>query len=112
MTGQRDFGGEPLRVAVVGAGGWGEQHARIFSRRPDTTLVGVVGRNRDKTDARAAAYLTEGFTDIDTMLDSAEPDLVSVCLPNEEHFEVTRHLLERRVAILVEKPLTSKCSSR
>ena len=105
MTGQRDFGGEPLRVAVVGAGGWGEQHARIFSRRPDTTLVGVVGRNRDKTDARAAAYLTEGFTDIDTMLDSAEPDLVSVCLPNEEHFEVTRHLLERRVAILVEKPL-------
>ncbi len=35
----------PLRVAVVGAGNWGEQHARIFARRPDTDLVGVLGRN-------------------------------------------------------------------
>ena len=29
-----------LRVAVVGTGVWGEQHARIFARRPDTDLVG------------------------------------------------------------------------
>ncbi len=32
---------EPLRVAVVGVGGWGAQHARIFAERPDTRLVGV-----------------------------------------------------------------------
>jgi predicted dehydrogenase len=94
-----------LRVAVIGAGGWGEQHARIFSRRSDTALVGVVGRTKDKTDARAAAYGTEGFTDIDAMLDSVRPDLVTVCLPNEGHFAVTKHLLERGVPLLVEKPL-------
>ena len=95
----------PVTVAVVGAGGWGEQHARIFSRRPDTTLVGIVGRSAEKTDARAAAYGTVGFTDLDTMLDAVAPDLVSVCLPNEQHFEVTRHLLQRGVPLLVEKPL-------
>jgi predicted dehydrogenase len=94
-----------VRVAVVGAGVWGEQHARIFARRPDTELVAIVGRNREKTDARAAAYGTEGFTDIDLMLDTAHPDLVTVCLPNEQHFGVTRHLLERGTSLLVEKPL-------
>ena len=96
---------DALRVAVVGAGGWGEQHARIFSRRSDTDLVAVVGRNRERTDARAAAYGTRGFTDLGAMLDTVQPELVTVCLPNEEHFEVTRQLLERGTPLLVEKPL-------
>lgn len=94
-----------LRVAVVGVGGWGEQHARIFSRRRDTKLVAVVGRTREKTDARASAYGTTGFTDVDEMLDVVHPDLVTVCLPNEGHFEVTKHLLRRGTPLLVEKPL-------
>lgn len=81
---------DALRVAVVGAGGCGEQHARIFSRRADTNLVAVVGRTRDKTAARAEAYGSTGYTDIDEMLDVEHPDLVTVCLPNEDHFEATK----------------------
>ena len=94
-----------LRVAVVGTGGWGEQHARIFSRRADTELVGVVGRDPGRTAARAAAYGTQGFTDIDEMLAVTKPDLVTVCLPNEAHFEPTLHLIRAGVPLLVEKPL-------
>ncbi|GHF22745.1 Gfo/Idh/MocA family protein [Pseudolysinimonas yzui] len=94
-----------MRVAVVGTGGWGEQHARIFSRRPDTELVGVLGRDPDRTAVRAAAYGTLGFTDLDVMLERARPDLVTVCLPNEQHFEVTLRLVKARVPLLVEKPL-------
>lgn len=95
----------PLRVAVVGAGGWGQQHARIFSRRRDTELVGIAGRTPERTHARAAEWDTQGYTDLDTMLDQARPDLVTVCLPNEAHFEPTLHLLQRGVPLLVEKPL-------
>lgn len=95
----------PLRVAVVGTGGWAQQHARIFSRRHDTELVGVVGRNVKRTNDRAAAYGTQGFTDIDQMLDQAKPDLVTVCLPNEAHYEPSLHLLKRGIPLLVEKPL-------
>ena len=39
------------------------------------------------------------------MLDAERPDLVTVCLPNEGHFEPTLHLLRRGVPLLVEKPL-------
>ena len=96
---------DALRIAVVGAGAWGAQHARIVSRRRDTALVGIVGRDPDRTAARAATFDTAPFTDLDTMLDEARPDLVTVCLPNEAHFAPTLHLLERGVPLLVEKPL-------
>ena len=94
-----------LKVAVVGTGAWGAQHARIFSRRADTELVGIVGRDRAKTAARAEAYGTRPFTDIDEMLAAARPDLVTVCLPNEAHFGPTLQLIRAGVPLLVEKPL-------
>lgn len=94
-----------MRVAVVGTGGWGEQHARIFSRRPDTELVGVLGRDPERTSTRAAAYGTQAFTDLDAMLAQTQPELVTVCLPNEQHFDVTLRLVQVGVPLLVEKPL-------
>src|SRR4051812_21435301 len=96
---------EPIRVAVVGTGGWGEQHARIFSRRPDTELVAVVGRDAARTETRAAAYGTTAYTSVDTMLEAAAPDLVTVCLPNEQHYDITLRLVRAGVPLLVEKPL-------
>lgn len=96
--------GTRLKVAVVGTGAWGEQHARIFSRRPDTTLAAVVGRTPEKAQARAWAYGATAYTDVDRMLDAEQPDLVTVCLPNEGHFAPTLALIERGVPLLVEKP--------
>jgi predicted dehydrogenase len=69
------------RVAVVGPGGWGRQHARIFGSRPDTELVAIVGRGSERVQAQAQAARTAGFTDIGAMLDAVQPDLVSVCAP-------------------------------
>ena len=105
MTSGQVSNADAVRVAVVGAGGWGEQHSRIFSRRPDTHLCAVVGRSEDRTRARAGAYGAAAYTDIDAMLDRERPDLVTVCLPNEEHFPTTLHLLQRGMPLFVEKPL-------
>ncbi|MBG0566433.1 Gfo/Idh/MocA family protein [Actinoplanes aureus] len=96
----------PVRVAVVGTGQWwGRQHAELFARRADTTLVAVVGRDPQRTAVRAREAGTRGYTDIDEMLDRERPDLVSVCLPNEGHFEPTLRLIRAGVPLLVEKPL-------
>ena len=94
-----------LRVAVVGAGGWGEQHARIFARRPDTELVAIVGRTPQRAAARAAAFETTAYTSIEQMLHEARPDLVTTCLPNEGHFAPTLELIRHGMPLLVEKPL-------
>jgi predicted dehydrogenase len=95
----------PLRVAVVGPGGWGHQHVRIFRGRPDTELVAIVGRDPDRTKLQAAVDHTHGYTRIAEMLDAEQPDLVTVCLPNEHHFGPTLELLQAGVPLLVEKPL-------
>ena len=95
----------PVRVAVVGAGGWGAQHARVFSSRTDTELVAIAGRSPERTAARAADFGVPPYTDLQRMLDETQPDLVSVCLPNEGHFEPTRELLLAGADLLVEKPL-------
>jgi myo-inositol 2-dehydrogenase/D-chiro-inositol 1-dehydrogenase len=95
-----------LRVAVVGTGDWwGRQHAELFAGRPDTTLVAVVGRDPDRTAARASAYGALPYVDLDVMLERHRPELVSVCLPNEAHFEPTLRLIRAGVPLLLEKPL-------
>lgn len=94
-----------LRVAVVGAGDWGFQHARIFTSRPDTQLCAIVGRTPERTQRRADAFGTTAYTDIDTMLGRERPDLVTVCLPNLEHFAPTLQLIQAGYPLLVEKPL-------
>jgi predicted dehydrogenase len=97
---------KPIRVAVVGTGEWwGRQHAIAFSSRTDSQLCAVVGRTKERTDRRAGEFGVPGFTDLDEMLDRAQPDLVSVCLPNMGHFEPTLHLIEAGCSLLVEKPL-------
>jgi len=40
-----------IRVALVGAGGWGYQHARVFAARDDVELCAVAGRTEARTKA-------------------------------------------------------------
>lgn len=95
-----------LRIAVVGTGEWwGYHHARIYHSRPDTELVGILGRVQAKADARAAEFGVSGYSDLTRLLEQEQPDLVSVCLPNEAHFETTLALIEAGVPLFVEKPL-------
>jgi len=102
-------GAPPTRVAVVGTGAWwGLQHANVFSTRPDTKLVAIVGRDPVRTAARATAYGVPSYVDIDEMLDRERPDLVSLCLPNEGHFEATLQVIRAGFPLLVEKPLVFK----
>ncbi len=96
---------ESTRVAVVGAGVWGRQHARAFSDRTDTHLCAIVGRTQARTEARALAYGVQPYTSIDQMVQEQQPDMVSVCLPNEMHFETTLQLIRHGIPLLVEKPL-------
>ena len=94
-----------MRVAVVGAGGWGEHHARIFARRPDTELVAILGRTPERTQARAERYGTTAYTDLELMLERERPELITVCLPNEDHYDLTLKLVRTGLPLLVEKPL-------
>ncbi|MFN8444842.1 MAG: Gfo/Idh/MocA family oxidoreductase [Caldilineaceae bacterium] len=94
-----------IKVALVGAGGWGKQHARILSAHPEVEFCAIAGRTAEKTQARAAQYGVRAYLDVGEMLDKERPDLVSLCLPNQGHFEATLQVIEAGYPLLVEKPL-------
>jgi myo-inositol 2-dehydrogenase / D-chiro-inositol 1-dehydrogenase len=94
-----------VKVCLIGAGQWGRQHARVFSQRQDVTLCAVAGRSLEKTQTRAAEFGLRAYTNVLEMLEREKPELVSLSLPNLEHFEATMQVIQSGYPLLVEKPL-------
>ncbi len=92
---------QPLRVAVIGLGAMGANHARIYGEMPGVELA--AGADPDASRAASAPR----FDAYEAMLDEARPDAVSVCVPTLAHFEVAAACIERGIPVLVEKPLAA-----
>jgi len=94
---------EPLRVAVIGLGAMGANHARVLRELPDAELVAVA----DVDEARLDGLPTKGYGDHRALLASEQPDAVSIAVPTRLHLEVALDCIERGVAVLVEKPIAA-----
>jgi predicted dehydrogenase len=94
---------DPLKVAVVGVGHMGRNHARIYAELDGCELVGVVDKDLDRARQVAGQHggqAVSRFADLASSVDAA-----SVAVPTVYHAEVAIPLLERGIAVLVEKPL-------
>ncbi|MSU78621.1 MAG: Gfo/Idh/MocA family oxidoreductase [Gemmataceae bacterium] len=91
------------RIAVVGVGHLGKEHARIFAGLPNVELVGVADANLDQAQAVARKHDTQAFTDYWPLLNLV--DAASIVVPTTHHLAVAREFLKRGVPLLVEKPL-------
>src|SRR5436305_440582 len=95
----------PLRMAVVGVGHLGKEHARILAGLPGVELVGVVDINAEQAEAVARRVGTRAYTDHRELL--GQVDAVSVVVPTTLHHGVAAEFLDRGVPLLVEKPLAA-----
>jgi predicted dehydrogenase len=89
-----------VRVAVIGAGIMGANHARIARQTVGIELVGVV--DADRARARAAGAGGAALSSLDEL---PAVDLAVVAVPTARHADVALELIERGVHLLVEKPL-------
>ena len=78
-----------IRVAVVGTGDGGARARPSLLAAGRCRAVAIVGRSHAKAVQRAREFATTPYVDLDAMLEAERPDLVSVCLPNEDHFDTT-----------------------
>lgn len=95
----------PLRMAVVGAGHLGKIHARLLRGQPDVELVGVVDPLAEARQAVADELGVATFAhhrELPANLDGAV-----VATTTRTHHTVATDLLNRRVHLLVEKPLAA-----
>jgi len=99
MTGRR------LRIAVVGAGFFAQFHHEAWSRLDRVDLVGICDLDRTRADAAALASGTQGFDDLDTMLDVTQADVVDIATPPETHLALVAAVAERSLPVICQKPL-------
>ena len=92
-----------VRTAVIGAGRMGKLHTRIYGEMDQVELIGVVDQKLPKAQAAACEYGTQAFSDIADVIDKV--DAVTVAVPTEYHYKISKPFLERGIAVLVEKPL-------
>jgi predicted dehydrogenase len=93
-----------MRVAVVGVGHLGKEHARIYAGLPGVELAGVCDVDRPRAGEVAGRCGSSPFFDFRELPEGL--DAVSIAVPTERHAEAAEWFLSRGVSALVEKPMT------
>lgn len=100
-----------LRAAVIGAGGAGTNfHLPVYQTHPDVEFVGICDANDDalvRCQMKHGLSKTQLYTALDPLLKEGL-DLVSVCVPNYLHEEMTVRSLLAGANVLCEKPPARK----
>jgi predicted dehydrogenase len=78
--------GSKVRVAVVGAGDFGRNHARVYRELAGAELVGIVDPSAERAARIAAEFSTKVFPDIESL--AGRVDAASVAVPTVEHSRV------------------------
>ena len=99
-----------LKVAVIGASGIGQHHAR-WHHLSGSQVVAFVGTSEEscaKTQSQLQAYFGfdgRAYTDVAQMLAIEQPDVVDVSSPPDLHKEHAMMALESGCDVVCEKPL-------
>lgn len=97
----------PTRVAVIGVGAMGKNHARVYKEMPNVELMGIADENRALAESVGALYGARSYSDYREMVKHEQPEAVTVAVPTQAHFEVVNNLLELGCHVLVEKPIAA-----
>jgi predicted dehydrogenase len=95
----------PLKVGLVGVGHMGQYHLGVYGDMHGVELSGISDIDKNKCHRLARKYKTRGYTDYRRLLDKL--NAVSIAVPTELHYKITRDFLEAGVHVLVEKPMTN-----
>ncbi len=92
-----------IRVAVIGAGAFGREHARVYSEAEASHLTAVCdideSRGRPVAERYGAAF-TSNYREL-----IGKVEAVSLTVPTDLHAAIACELIEAGVAVLVEKPI-------
>ncbi len=99
--------GPPLRVAVVGGGIVGADHAVAYSAEPGVDLVAFVGSDPARTDRVARRFGARPYTDMREMVVAERPDAVSICTPTGLHRPFAEAAAAAGLHVLLEKPMAT-----
>src|SRR3989344_4272696 len=96
-----------IKVAVIGVGSRGQNHARVYFNNEDTELVAVAVPNEVFLQQACKRYHAKGYADYREMLEKENIDAVSIAVPTKFHKDVAVFALNKGKHVLLEKPIAS-----
>lgn len=100
-----------IRTAIVGAGNIGRTHGRVYKANPLAELVAICDMDRARADAAAQELGIKAYYDVEELLKSEQPKMVSVATSGVEngshHYQPTMQCLAAGKHVLVEKPISN-----
>ena len=93
------------RVGVIGVGYLGRFHAEKYAGMEEANLVAVVDLDTTCAQEIADRFTCQAYASYRELLGTV--DAVSVVVPTQDHYKVSRDFLEAGVHVMVEKPMTS-----
>ena len=98
-----------IRVAVVGVGSFGRNHARVYrelqQQGAGVELVAVVDTDAAMAQSIAGQFGCRALARVEALF--GEVDAVSVSVPTVHHLQVAMALMNAGIDVLIEKPLAS-----
>jgi len=95
----------PVRLGIVGCGGFGLFALQQFTQVPGVTFVGLAGTHRPASVAAAARFGVENVEDANEMFRRDDVDLVYIATPPFLHYPQALAALNAGKHVIVEKPL-------
>jgi UDP-N-acetylglucosamine 3-dehydrogenase len=96
-----------LRVAVIGTGFWGKNHARVYKETPSTELVGICDVNAERAKSIADQFGVKAYTSSARMLKNEDIEAVSICTWSTVLAKEALKALNAGKHVLVEKPMAT-----
>ena len=97
-----------LKMAIVGAGTWGENHAKIYQAHPFCEVVAVCDEKPGKAKNMADKMgIPQSYEDYEEMFRSSGCDAAAIVTPDFAHARIAITAAEYHKHVLVEKPLAT-----
>lgn len=99
---------DTVKFGLIGAGGWGETHAKVYTDHMGVDLVAVCDLDGARAREMAGKYgLARWHTDYADLLKDDDIQAVSVVTPDFAHTDIAVAAAEAGKHILLEKPMAT-----
>jgi len=103
---------EPIKFALIGAGGIAQSYAQAFEGNGLAKLVAVADVRADAVNAMAERAVCPAYTSHHALAENGPQfDAAILCTPPSTHEEIATSLAQRGIHVLCEKPFTLTVAS-
>ncbi|MFQ5761428.1 MAG: Gfo/Idh/MocA family protein [Candidatus Bathyarchaeia archaeon] len=98
-----------VNVGIIGVGGWGRNHARVYHELPQLCrLTAICDANESLARSMGEKYGVEWYSDVESFLQrERDMEAVSISTPTPTHYHLAKKAIESGRHVLLEKSATA-----